>query len=313
MQTAPYIILGAGGVIANELTKELLANNKPVRLVSRHPQPVAGTVSFAADLTDFAQTRQAVKGARMAFVCVGLAYDHRLWEKVWPVVMTNIVNACATEGVPFIFFDNVYMYGLVTGPMTENTPDNPSSKKGEIRARLANMVLDNIRRGNITASIARAADFYGPGASKTGFLNLLIMSQLGKGKMAYWLGDDQLTHSYTYTPDAGKALYLLSGDPESFNQVWHLPTANPAPNGREYMALFADALKVKPRYMKLHRWMMRAAGMFDRQAGEIAEMMYQNYYPYIFDSTKFERHFGVKPTAYEVGVKETLMAEGYLK
>lgn len=32
---------------------------------------------------------------------------------------------------------NVYMYGNVAGPMTENTPYAPCSKKGEIRTKIA--------------------------------------------------------------------------------------------------------------------------------------------------------------------------------
>jgi nucleoside-diphosphate-sugar epimerase len=301
-----YTILGAGGVIANELTKELQANGKKVRLVSRQPKAIGDAEALAADITDPLQTRRAVSGSSMVFLCAGLAYNHKIWEVAWPKIIQNIIHACSEAGIPLIFFDNVYMYGLVDGPMTEETPYNPRSKKGEIRAMIANKIMDRVKEGRLTASIARAADFYGPGADTTGIMNMLVIGNLSKGKMANWLGSDQYTHSYTFTPDAGKALYLLSQDNNTFNQIWHLPTTNPAPNGKEYIEMVAGILKVKPRYMRLTGLMIRLAGLFDTTIAELHEMLYQSNHPYIFDSTKFDRHFNFKPTSYEDGLRQTI-------
>jgi len=301
-----YTILGAGGVIANELVNELLANKKNIRLVSRKPQIVPGTEVMAADIVDPLQTRRAISGSSTVFLCAGLAYNHKLWETAWPKIIQNVIHACSEAQVPLIFFDNVYMYGKVDGAMTETTPYNPISRKGEIRALIAGKVMDRVKEGRLTATIARSADFYGPGADKTGVLNLLAISKLAKGKMANWLGADNVPHSYTYTPDAGKGLYILSQDAASFNQVWHLPTANPAPNGKEYIEMIAREAGVKPGYMSLKGWMVKIAGLFDTTTSELYEMMYQNNYPYIFDSTKFEKYFNFCPTSYEEGIRKTL-------
>jgi nucleoside-diphosphate-sugar epimerase len=301
-----YTILGAGGVIANELTKELHANGKKVRLVSRKPKAIAEAETMAADITDPLQTRRAVSGSSMVFLCAGLAYNHKIWEVAWPKIIQNVIHACSEAGIPLIFFDNVYMYGLVDGPMTEETPYNPRSKKGEVRAMIATKIMDRVKEGRLTATIARAGDFYGPGADTTGIMNLLVIGNLLKGKKANWLGSDQHTHSYTFTPDAGKALYLLSQDKSTFNQIWHLPTTNPAPNGKEYIEMVAEILKVKPRYMRLTGLMIRLAGLFDTTTAELYEMLYQSNHPYIFDSSKFEKHFNFKPTSYEDGLRQTI-------
>lgn len=308
--TELYTILGAGGIIAKELTNELLKNSKNVRLVSRQGKPVTGVQEvMAADITDALQTRRAVSGSTMVFLCAGLAYNHKIWQAAWPQIIQNVIHACSEGGVPLVFFDNVYMYGLVDGPMTEDTPYNPRSKKGEVRALIANKIMDRVKEGRLTATIARAADFYGPGADTTGVMNLLVIDKLAKGQKANWLGNDQVTHSYTFTPDAGKALYLLANDPSSFNQIWHLPTTNPAPNGKEYVQMVAEALKVTPRHSKLNGFMVKLAGLFNTTIGELHEMMYQNNYPYIFNSAKFEKHFNFKPTSYEEGIKLTVAAK----
>jgi nucleoside-diphosphate-sugar epimerase len=38
---------------------------------------------------------------------------------------------------------------------------------------------------------------------------------------------------------------------------------------------------------------------------ELGEMLYQNEFPYVFDSSKFEKAFQFKPTPYEEGIRQT--------
>src|SRR5579863_6299148 len=156
-------ILGAGGAIGNELAQVLAARNQPFRLVGRDPKATPGaTETLAADLTDKDQTVRAVAGSSVVHLLVGLKYDHKLWQEVWPRVMNNTIEACKRVGAKLLFFDNVYMYGKVSGPMTEDTPFNPCSKKGEIRAKIATTLINEWKTGAVTGMIARAADFLGP-------------------------------------------------------------------------------------------------------------------------------------------------------
>ena len=156
-------ILGAGGAIGNELVTRLAAKNQPFRVVGRNPKATPGaTETLAADVTDEDQTIRAVAGSTVVHLLVGLKYDHKLWEEMWPRVMSNTIEACKRARAKLLFFDNVYMYGKVSGPMTEETPFNPCSKKGEIRAKIATTLINEWKSGALTAMIARSADFYGP-------------------------------------------------------------------------------------------------------------------------------------------------------
>jgi NAD(P)H-binding len=131
-------ILGAGGVIANEVVRLLSARKQPFRLVARNARPVpAATEMIFADLSDKGQTIRAVAGSSIVYLLVGLQYDHKLWAEMWPRIMTNTIEGCKRSGAKLIFFDNVYMYGKVSGVMAEETPFNPCSKKGEVRAKIA--------------------------------------------------------------------------------------------------------------------------------------------------------------------------------
>jgi nucleoside-diphosphate-sugar epimerase len=300
-----HTILGAGGAIANELLPILMDAKERVRIVARHPKQINGVESVSADLSDESQTIEAVRGSSIVYLLVGLEYDYKIWAEKWPLVMSNTIHACKVAGAKLIFFDNVYMYGKVDGWMTEETAFNPCSKKGTLRANIVNQLLSEIKSGAITALIARSADFYGTAATKTSVPNMLVFDNLSKGKKAQWLVNAKVPHSFTYIPDAGKALYLLAKDDTAFNQTWHLPTHTDPLTGEQFITLSAEAMQQSNRVSVLSKFMILLAGLFIKPIQESYEMMYQSDSSYLFNSTKFEKHFGFKPTSYEDGIKET--------
>jgi nucleoside-diphosphate-sugar epimerase len=296
-------ILGAGGAISDELVKALTGRNEPIRLVSRNPKPVAGaTETVAADLSRLDDTVKAVSGSRIVFLVVGLKYDVKVWRALWPPIMRNAIEACKRANAKLVFFDNVYMYGKVNGVMTEETPFRPSSRKGEIRAQIATMLLDEIKVGTLTAMIARAADFYGPHV-RTGIPNVLVFDKFAKGKKASWLANDSTKHSFSFTPDAARSLVLLAENDNAWNQTWHVPTAPDPPTGKQFIELAAKEFGTKPKYRVLTPAMVWLAGWFDTTVGNLHEMLYQYQSDYIFDSTKFNKAFALQPTSYVEGIR----------
>ncbi len=304
-----HTILGAGGAIGIGLVRELLGSGKNVRLVGRNPAPVEGTETIAADLSSLDQTVRAVAGSKVAYLLVGLKYDLKVWRALWPPIMQNAIEACKRAQAKLIFFDNVYMYGRVKGAMTEETPFFPCSRKGEVRAEVATRLLTEIKGGNLTALIARSADFYGPGA-KTGVPNVLVLDKFARGARAMWLANDSVKHSITFTPDAAKSLAVLADSEKAWNETWHVPTAANPPTGKDFVGMAARAFGVEPKYRVLTRPMVRVAGLFDSTIREIFEMLYQNEYEYVFDSTKIEKAFNIVPTSYAQGIAVASAAAG---
>jgi nucleoside-diphosphate-sugar epimerase len=298
-------ILGAGGVIANEVVKLLAARKEPFRLVARHVRLLSGaTEMISADLSDVDQTIRAVAGSSIVYLLVGLKYDHKLWAEMWPRIMANTIDACKLSGAKLIFFDNVYMYGKVGGMMTEETPFNPCSKKGEVRAKIATALINEWKAGALTAMIVRAADFYGP-ETRNALPNVLVFEPLAKHQKASWLANDSVLHSYTYTPDAARSLVTLADSESAWNQTWHVATTPNPPTGKEFIVMAAKELGAAPRYRVLSRPMVRLIGWFNPQVGEVNEMLYQNDSPYLFDSSKFERAFSFSGTPYAEGIRAT--------
>lgn len=297
-----HVVLGGNGVVGRETINALREGGHEVAVVGRTPAQHPDASSMVADLRDAASANRAIEAADVAYLAVGLPYRTRVWRRDWPTILANTIQACIASGVHLVYFDNVYAYGRVDGPMTEATPIRPSSSKGEIRAGLLRMLEAGRQRG-LEYTVGRSADFYGPGAT-TSVFNAMALDRVAAGQEPTWLLDSSQPHSMTYTPDIGSALRILGTDARARGGVWHLPTAA-ARTGDEYLAM-ATEWKLRHRVMTMAT--LRVGSVFISSAREALELSYQNTLPYVFDSTRFETTFGVTPTPYPEGIANTLQA-----
>jgi nucleoside-diphosphate-sugar epimerase len=298
-------ILGSGGSISIELAKALKNFTDDIRLVSRHPKKVNETDQlFPADLTDREQLFKAVEGSEIVYLTIGFEYNTTVWQKLWPPLMQNVIDACIANKAKLVFFDNVYSVGGdFVSHITEESPVYPTSKKGEIRAQIDLMLFDLMKTGKIKAIIARAPDFYGIDIGKS-ILMSLIYKNLASGKKAQWMFNAKVKHSYIYTSDAGKATALLGNTPDAYNQIWNLPTDRKSLTAEQWINLFAKEMGKNNNYKLIPAWKVRLSGAFVPFLKELFEMRYQFDRDYFFDSIKFEKYFKYQPTRYADGVKE---------
>lgn len=149
-------ILGANGTIGTVLAKELTQYTNHIRLVSRNPKKINETDElFPADLSDPFQVEKAIEGSKVVYLLVGFDYNLKVWQNQWPTLMRATIDACIKHKARLVFFDNVYMYDIHAIPhMTENAVINPSSKKGAVRKEIADMILNDVKSGKLTALIA---------------------------------------------------------------------------------------------------------------------------------------------------------------
>lgn len=304
-------ILGAGGAIGIEVAKALNEFTNEIRLVSRNPKKVnPDDELMKADLLNAEEVMRAVEGSSVVYLTAGLPYSSKVWEENWPKIIINVIEACEKYHASLVFFDNIYMYdpGFMNH-MTEGTPVNPVSRKGRVRAALNKLIMDEVNKGKLKALIARCADYYGPGETSSSMLTQMVINPLKTGKTANWVGPINYKHSFTYTPDAGKATALLGNTPGAYNQVWHLPTAADPFTGKGWIEAIAIELGVKPKYTSIPKYMIQILGLFTPIMKEVVEMYYQYNRDYVFDSSKFENRFGIKATPYKVGIREILKSE----
>lgn len=304
-------ILGSGGAIGKLLARELTHYVDKVRLVARNPQKINDSDELVkADLTDARAVSEAVAGSEVAYLCVGLPYDLKVWQAQWPLVMKNVIDACVLHNCRLVFLDNVYMYAKSAIPhMTEESPMDPPSEKGKVRLQLVKMIMGAVNSGKLTALIARSADFYGPDVA-TSMLKAMVFDNYQKGKRAMWITDANKIHSFTFTPDAAKGVALLGNTADAFGEVWHLPTSAEKLNGKNFVKLTAIQMKRKATFYTLPKFMLRILGKFMPLLKELVEMQNQNDRDYFFDSSKFQKRFDWQPTRYAEGIKTCVAAMG---
>ncbi len=296
-------ILGANGIIATELAKELHKSfTTQIRLVSRNPKKVNETDELVvADLLNAAQTEDAVKGSEIVYLTAGLPYNSKIWQEQWPIVMRNVIDACKKHHAKLVFFDNLYMYGQVHGTMTESTPFNAVSKKGLARAKIASMLLEEIKNKTLTAMICRAPEFYGPRNTLSG-TNATIFDNIKKHKKLQVLISENTLRTLIYTPDAGRATALLGNTNDAYNQTWHLPCDTNRLTTKQFIELCSTINGTEYKYSVLKKGMISILALFIPLLKELKELLYQWEQDYIFDCTKFNNRFP--------DFKTTLLADG---
>jgi len=297
-------ILGSGGAIGIPLAKELKKYTNKIRLVSRNPKKVNETDElYPIDLNDQSQIEKAISGSEVVYVVIGFEYKLSVWQNTWPSFMESVINACKLHHVKVVFFDNVYMYDKAAIPfMTETSPIHAPSKKGAVRQQLHEMIMNEVENNNLTALIARSADFYGPD-NKNSALNMMVIDNFMKGKKAQAFGNVNKIHTYTFTPDAAKATALLGNTNDAYNQVWHVPTTKEKLTNLQWIQLIANEMKVEAKIQTVPVWLIKILGWFIPIMREFPEMIYQYEQDYIFDSTKFEKRFGITATTPKEGTR----------
>ena len=304
-------ILGSGGAIGIELAKALKEYTNDIRIVSRNPKKVNQNDELLfADLLNKEDVRRAVEGSSIVYVTVGFPYQLKTWQESWPKFINYVIEACKEYHCKLVFFDNIYMYDpeYLNG-MNEETPQRPTSKKGLIRKQIADRIMKEVENGSLTALIARSADFYGPAIEKTSMMTEMVFKPLNAGNKANWLSSVNFKHSFTYTPDAGKATALLGNTDSAYKQVWHLPTSSNPFTGKEWIEAIAKEMGVKAKIQVAPKFLVRIMGLFIPLMKELPEMMYQYDREYVFNSDKFEKAFDFKPTPYAEGIKEIVKAD----
>jgi nucleoside-diphosphate-sugar epimerase len=298
-----HAVLGAGP-LGLAVARHLASRGDRVRAAVRNeltdlPQ---GVDVVDADLAVEADAKRACERATVVYHCVNPPYAK--WRELHPPLMNAIIEGAAAAGARLVFGDNLYAYGPVDGPLTEDLPYLARGPNGRVRAQIAETLLQAHATGRIRATIGRASDFFGPHAHQS-TVGDRVFARAITGKAAQVLGDPDVPHTVTYIEDFGRALVTLGERDEALGEVWQVPNAE-AVTLRSFAQTVFESAGNPFRLRKAPRWGIAMAALFDPTMRAVKEQLYQSEQPWVVDSTKFERTFGWTATPLRDAVAATV-------
>jgi len=304
MDGKPHVIFGTGPVGC--WTARLLVDRglavRAVNRSGRRPELMSAEVEVvAADASDAGQAVTAAAGAGVVYQAMNPAYDK--WEELFPGLQAGALAAARAAGARYVSIENLYMYDSSV-VMTEDSPQRPVSKKGELRRRMADEVAAAHARGDVPATQLRSADYYGPGVTGSAAGDLVV-GRLLAGKKAQVGGSATQPHSYAYIEDVGRAAAELGIRDEAPGRVWFAPHA-PAVTQGDMVAAICRDLGRPPALSVVSPTMMRLVGLFSAGARETVEMLYEFTQPFVVDSSRITGEFGLAATPVDDGVQRTV-------
>jgi nucleoside-diphosphate-sugar epimerase len=301
-----HVVFGAGPV-GRSVVEALVGQGKPVHVVTRSramPEAPQGVELVAADLYDPARVRQVTQGAAVVYQCAQPKYWE--WPEKFPPLQAAIIEGLAGSGARLVIAENLYMYGDPDGePLTEELPYKAHTRKGKVRAEMSAAAFAAHRSGKVQVTVGRASDFFGPWALSSSHGERVFYPALA-GKSASFPGKLDMPHTATFIGDFGRALALLGERDEALGQVWHVPNDQPRVTQRQFAELIFEDVGLPPKVSGMGRLMLALAGLFVPGAREMVEMMYEFEKPFVVDSTRFERTFGMTATPLRDAIRQSV-------
>jgi nucleoside-diphosphate-sugar epimerase len=296
-----HVVVGAGAV--GTRTAVLLAERgHRVRLVSRSgggPES-AGVERVAADAADRARLVELTRGAAAIYNAVNPPY-HR-WPQDWPPIATALLAAAEAAGAVLVTCSNLYGYGPVDGPMTEDLPLAATGPKGRVRARMWEDALAAHVAGRVRATEARPSSYLGHGSQS--MVGDRVLPRAARGRRAWLLGDPDQPHTFSHPADVARTLVVLGADERAWGRPWHVPSNAPTTQ-RRVVEDVCDAMGV-PRVpvSRTPRGLLTAMGAMSPLLREFGEVRHQYERPWVLDDSRARQTFGLAPTPWAEIVAE---------
>lgn len=296
-----HIVFGANGALGSAIVNNLVKDGKSVIAVVRgNSSNIPKSIELLKiDCTNKEEVVLACKNVSVVYHCINVPYSK--WYKTMPTVTENILEGCKSRGAKLVFPGNVYGYGQFTSaPFNEEYPKNSESKKGLLRNKMEQILVESFNKKEINLVIPRIPDLYGP--SVVNALIKPIFDAAIKGKKAVWLGSLDAKHSLIYNDDAARACILLSDK----NSKLEYHVSGEAITGRDFLTMVYQKTGQKLNIGVLSKSFFKFIGLFAAEPKELVDLMYEFEEPLIMDSSRFSKEFpGFSYTPHDKAIELT--------
>lgn len=314
-----HTIIGANGAVGRSLKAHLAkrSTDLAVRTVSRSASSDPSHVS--ASCLDHDAIVAACAGSAVVYLVIGIEYNATVWERDWPVIMENVLDACAASKATLIFADNLYSYGATKEVLTPALPYTTSatpSRKALVRANLSRRIEAVAKAKTIPGyAIVRGSDFFGPLCTGLSHLGDYVVRPIMQGQKAQFIVPFNVyKHSITYDDDFGRCLCIAGTSTRALGRAWHVPNNDPL-TFKQYVDIIAQVVEESggppASTVKVGRmmppWLQAAVSPFVSFFRETRDMYQVCWdHDYIVDGSDFANEFAAEwgaPTPYKVGFK----------
>ncbi|KGE17186.1 NAD-dependent epimerase/dehydratase family protein [Paenibacillus wynnii] len=300
------LVIGGNGGLGLAITEELLSKGKAVTATYHHSKEALTSLK-ASHLTmrpfdiKVDQTLEPLlSGVKTVYFCLNVPYQD--WYSVMPQALKRITQSLKPNQ-HLVFPGNVYGYGKFQYvPADEDHPKAALTRKGKLRNQLEELLKEQAGSQGFRYVIPRYPDYYGPNVTNRVFGP--IFTGALKAKTISWPGNLHVPHDLIYIRDAAKAAVLLADSGESGE--WHV-SGGGAMEGQQFLNIVQDAAGSSRKSRTLPSWAVGLAGIFDKEAKEFHELLYEFQYPLMLNEAKFTKRFpSYAATPHPEAVKETL-------
>lgn len=298
-----YLITGAGQ-IGTQLARDLIGRHHEVAVLRRSPVPIPGTTLVQGDAGDRELLREAMAGAEAVFHCTHTRYSAKAWERDLPQRERAVMDVAAEYGVPVVFPESVYAFGMGAQHLAEDSPLDPVAPLGRVRAAL---LRNRAAHPAQTLSVV-AADLLGPTAAPaTSVFLSMVLTPVARGRRAWVLGDPDAPRSATYIPDLTRAMATAADRADEFasdgDAVLLAPSLPPLTQRemarRAAKALHgADGVRPAPPVSRIPAAAFSAAGLFSPMARELSNQQYLWRAPAVVGEGRLVRDFDLRPSSW---------------
>ncbi|HEV7356356.1 MAG TPA: NAD(P)H-binding protein [Steroidobacteraceae bacterium] len=312
--TRTALVIGITGSLGREVAGALLRNRWQVRALHRDPSAAASSSKLPNSVQwvkgDAMQPSDVAEAARGTELIVHAANppNYRNWRGLALPMLDNTIAAARISNARILLPATIYNFGAnVPSVVTENSPQIPTSRKGEVRVEME-LKLQKASLEGVRSIVVRAGDFFGPGAGNSWLTRGMVMSP-DRARSVYYPGPREVGHSWAYLPDLAETMARLidCGRPMSAYDVFHF-RGHWFERGVEMAEGACRALSISTHRIKpFPWWAVKLGSPFVNAFREMLEMRYLWQVPLQLDNSKLRTLIGAEAhTPLEAALAATL-------
>lgn len=311
------LVLGATGGIGGHVARGLVARGWSVRALNRKAADAAKREPrfhwVQGDAMNAADVRRAAQDAKLIVHAVNPP-GYKDWDKLVLPMIDNTIAAARAVGARVLLPGTVYNYGPDAFPdITEDSPQNPVTRKGKIRVELERRLKAASEEG-VPVLIVRAGDYFGPSAGNGWFGQVLVKP--GRPVTSVSRPNAKgVGHQWAYLPDVTETmLRLIDREGELPPLALFHVRGFWDENGEGMTAAIDRVTGRKPKVGPFPWWLVTLSSPFVPLFRELGEMRYLWREPVRMGNEKLVSFLGEEPsTPIDEAVRATLVDLGCIE